>query len=1306
MKKSFFLSVLSALCLGPVAHATQTDNFGIHAVPTPGKVAIDGQLNDWDTSGQVLMTYDIETLHDVYSGQVAAMYDADNLYISIHWKDAIPMGNSHDPRYTANKGWAGDAVQMRIKTDRISHITAWYYAAKQEPAMLIDYGTSLTKPFGGGTTQLYRTEDWKMDQGAEMAFLKDADGKGYVQEIKLPWKLITLPPASPLAKGGMWGGAGDELSIGFELLWGEADWPVHRYADNLRPGSNSREFFWEAHNNWGAITLEPKGQLKLPEPDYMVAYRQALQGETVQGPVEIAYSLPQDARVSLAINDANGNRVRNLIPALPRTQGRNVEKWDGLDDDGKPVPPGNYAFKAIYHDGIHANYVMSFANPGNPTWSTLDNRGAFYGDHTAPQAAAAAGNYVALATPMGEAGKPLIGLNLDGQRLWGLPNRTAFDGGQISLATDGKTLWVANEGKNAIIYRVNIANGQYAPWGVKTKDANGNEFDLLDLQVSEQPGFGTDKTKQLRPNLRAISYHNGTLAIALAREDSVQLLDAQTGAVKQRLAIPAPQSLTFLPDGKLVVLSQGRLMQLTEGATFTALGTAVFPDGYGLASDANSTIYLSVQGTEHNVKVLTPQGQIVREIGKRGGRPAVGPYDANAMRNPAGIAIDSRGHLWVAEQTQNPKRSSVWDAATGQLWKDLPGTTSYAGAGSINPFDSTLGFSDDTVYRLDWEKGTSQPIYSAGATPNQPDELFPPVVHNLTGKVIKRGAFTYLYTSDKGLNVVTLSDGKTFRSVAALGTVPSAKNRKGVFGNALFDGHENEAFAWADANGDGLVQGAELNFAKLTMNGQPITLRSSYWGQLPDSEGTLYYPADPAKGQTLKDVICRVSISGTTPVGAPIYEMSKVEVVKVSQPIMSGGMTMGGKDGRVYVNQNPLTIVNREGRIEATYPSRLVSVHGSHHAKASRPGYLIGPSSFLGTADLGGEIGEVFYLNGNLGENYLFTQDGLYIQTLFKDTRGYFDTPAQAVRGMNMDATTAGGESFGGNFIKAADGKFYLTLGGTDARVLEVTGLDSLHRFDGRFTYTPAQYVEAQHLVQQRAAEQQTVRAYTIVKAATPATIDGKASEWPELLDNNTKLLEIQETSQKRYARVQARYDADNLYLAYRVFGPRTQIKNNGQDDKLMFKTGDAVDLMLGPEKSAKGEGNLRLLLTQQAGQTLAVLNQKVVPNAPKNENYAFSSPWRTINFDRVVEVPEVKMASGKIQGGYFVEATIPWKTLGITPQAGLKLKGDVGALFGDSDGTQTISRQYWSNKATGLVNDIPGEADLSPNLWGTFTLE
>ena len=1319
MKNLYKLGICSAVMLSTAAasQAVQTDNRGLHAVPATKPVVIDGKLDEWDLSGQSLITYDVETLRDVYSAQVATAYDADNLYLSLHWKDPIPMGNSHDPRYQAGKGWAGDAVQLRIKTDKISHVTAWYYAAGGEPTIQLAYGKSLTEAFGGGEIQLFRTAGWKLQQGAEMAFLKDADGKGYVQEMKLPWKLIATKAPK----------AGEQFSMGFELLWGEADWPVHRYADNLQPGTGSREFFWDAHRDWGSIFLEPQGNLKLPAPSWMAAAA----GETPQGPVDIKYSIPQAARVTLAIDDAKtGRRVRNLLAAASREKGAHSEKWDGLDDDGKPVPPGEYSYKAIYHDGIRANWIMSFASPGNPTWNTSDGRGAFYGDHTAPQAAASAGNYAALATPMGEAGAHLIGTDLNGQRLWGLANRVAFDGGRISLATDGKILWVGSEGKESIIYRVDITNGKYAPWDITATDASGDKYRVLDLKVSDLPGLGklfeevaaNPTSASLTPaqaNMSSIAYRGGVLAVALSRDNKVKLLDGETGKTLKELAIAEPRAVVLDANKNPIVLSKGRLLRLTAKGS-TPFSASSFPDGYALAIDAAGNVYLSVRGQDQNVKVLSPKGVLLREIGKRGGRPLNGNYIAAAMRNPAGIAVDTKNNLWVTEETTNPKRTSVWDIKTGKLIKDLEGTTGYAGAGSINSFDPTMAFAENTVYRIDLKTGASRPVYSLNMKSGLPNDIFPPATNDITSKVVKKGNLTYIYTPGNARSSnefhVTLWDGKTFRSVAHVGFFPNTKDlvdQWAKYKHPFFAGQEGRAYAWTDANGDGLVQRPEMTFAALQVEGKTVTLGASYWGALPDAEGSVTYMVGGDDALN-KNTLLQYSIKSVNKVGAPVFDVARPRVIKVEEPVVrpGEGAISGGKDGQIYLNQDPLIALDRNGKILGKYPNRLVSVHGSHSARASRPGYLIGPSAILGTADMGKEIGDVFYLNGNLGENYLFTQDGLYIQTLFKDTRGYFDIPAQAVRGMSFDATTAGGESFGGNFIKTPDGKTYVTLGGTDARVIEVSGLTTIKRLSGKFNYTPVQYAAAQTLMQERVAQASAPREYSVARADAPATIDGKADEWPELLDddvkNSGKILEIQDSPQQRFGRVAMRYDANNLYLGYRVFSPEGRIRNAGQNEKLLFKTGDAVDLMIGQNRAAAGEavaGDTRILLSTLANEPIAILNQKVAPNAAPNEQFDFSSPWRTIPFARVAKAGNVKMATGGINNGYFVEAAIPWSTLGIAPRAGLRLKGDVGVLFADAGGTQTISRQYWSNKATGLVNDVPGEADLTPNLWGTFTL-
>lgn len=57
--------------------------------------------------------------------------------------------------------------------------------------------------------------------------------------------------------------------------------------------------------------------------------------------VSICYGLTQDAEVVLAIYDCRGRRVFRRESGI-KTQGRNVEQWDGRDNDGRPVASGAY----------------------------------------------------------------------------------------------------------------------------------------------------------------------------------------------------------------------------------------------------------------------------------------------------------------------------------------------------------------------------------------------------------------------------------------------------------------------------------------------------------------------------------------------------------------------------------------------------------------------------------------------------------------------------------------------------------------------------------------------------------------------------------------------------------------------------------------------------------------------------------------------------------------------------------------------------------------------------------------------------
>jgi sugar lactone lactonase YvrE len=1245
--------------------AAQTDNHGIHAVPTPAPVVVDGDLAEWDLSGSVLMCYDIESLKEVYSARVAMMHDADHLYVAIRWKDPVPMGNSHDPQFQADKGWAGDSVQLRVKTDRISHLTAWYYAAEQEPFIDIAYGKSLSEPFGGGNKALIRSQGWKLSDGAEMGFKVDADGKGYVQEIKLPWKLITLSGGRPDGR----------FACGVELLWGEADWPIHRYADNLVEGQTSREFFWTAKDAWGPVFLEKKGQLTLPIPAWEVVAAE----EQPEGPIKITYTLATDQRVTLAIDDARGRRVRNLLPAAERKAGFHTELWDGLDDQGQVIPPGSYTVKGLSHDGLHLTYEDSFASPGHPPWNTADGRGAYYGDHTPPEAVAfGPGDRGAIACAMGEAGPHLIGVDLEGRRQWGLANRGAFGGGKVSLATDGKLLWIANvDGRDGsfTVWRCHLATGIYAPW--KRTDTTGKE--VLDLSISEKDGFA---------QARAIAVHQGRLAVILAAERRVVLLDAETGDQVGALNdLPAGlAALAFRADGTLLLAAGDELLWADPSGGMPKVWARGLEDPQSLAIDAQGHVYVSQRGQAMNVVVFGADGELLCTVGKTGGRPPTGFFNEQGMLLPSQIAIDAKGRLWVTESHGQPKRTSVW-AEDGTLAFDLIGTTAYSAGGAMDPADRNHAISEETEYHFDEQRQVWRPYFTL-------TDALGTGFNGWVSRYARVGGREYIQfrstARDSAMVKILIrgSDGG-WRHCAEFGNVGRGKtldesyhkewNQK--FTGPLWKGLFGKAFCWLDRNDDGKADPEEIE----TVDGE---LGAYYWGQ---AMGEDLRVVIPARGQLLT-----MKPEGFSPGGTPLYSLAGATRVKPVCGISGSGMLMVGRDGRSYLNQSPLTAVDATGAVLWTYPSDYVSVHGSHNAPASRPGLLIGPSSFYGTAWVSEEIGEVFLLNGNLGQNFIFTEDGLWVQSLWKDCRGGFDVPAEATVGMPCDGMTAGGESFGGGFCKTEDGKYRVVGGSTAAIVFGLTGLDSLKRFSTTVQVSTVDVAAADHLRVRRAARMRTAKVCTVTAAVAAPNLEGDLSSW-QMEQGGVEIA----GGAGAVGMAKAMYDATNLYLAWQV-KDGTPLMNGGQDDRLMFITGDGVDLMLRTRDAQDDQpvaGDLRLLLTVKAGKPLAVLYQPVAAGGTQEEAAELSSPTRSVHFDRV-RVIDIPLAMKLIPGGYAVTAALPLKLIGVETLKGRVLSGDFGILLSDRTGQECTSRNYWSNKAANNTSDVPDEAMLQPVLW------
>ena len=133
----------------------------------------------------------------------------------------------------------------------------------------------------------------------------------------------------------------------------------------------------------------------------------------------------------------------------------------------------------------------------------------------------------------------------------------------------------------------------------------------------------------------------------------------------------------------------------------------------GVAFDAAGNVYVANHGAaSQNVSVFTADGKYLRSIGRRGGRPVVmGEYmiPAGCSIPPAFPSRMSQGKRWVPEAGISMKRLSVWDTKTGKLAKEFFGGCSSSPFAWIDPKNPKEAFFDNTIWKIDLNKGTWYP---------------------------------------------------------------------------------------------------------------------------------------------------------------------------------------------------------------------------------------------------------------------------------------------------------------------------------------------------------------------------------------------------------------------------------------------------------------------------------------------------------------------------------------------------------------------------------------------------------------------
>ncbi|OPZ24584.1 MAG: NHL repeat protein [Lentisphaerae bacterium ADurb.BinA184] len=1001
-----------------------------------------------------------------------------------------------------------------------------------------------------------------------------------------------------------------------------------------------------------------------------------------------------DGKLSVVIEDADGNRVRNLLSGQPFAAGQHAVVWDGCDDGGQVMPPGRYAWRAISHPGITPNYLFSFCNDGDPPWRTGTGRDMWGPDHSTLSEAVAGKEWTFLAGTVAESGYAIVAVDAAGVKRMHYNAVHGTGLAMVCLATDDTYLYAAHDGP-AWGQRI---NRQAADWKTSFKltvtrydIASGRVVDFPEqgrfaVALEHQAGPGSETPQAPETVLAGLTSHDGKLVVALRHPEALMILDAATGKPLKSLPLPSPGPVRADGAG-LVAVSGDRIVRLdpATGAVREIVPAGVLSPA-GLAAGPDGAVYVSDRGT-HTVRVFGADGRETRPIGRPGG-PYTGPWQPERMVNPRGLAISANGWLWVTEARLTPKRACAWELATGRLVKEKYGPTNYGASGAgFDTTDPTRWIGQGTLWKLDFDGRSATPASILGG-------LFTPSHCGF----VRRDGRVFLIGLDGFTTVAELLPDGTRRELAAIGSThrfcfAMDWNPPAVFVEAFERAYperkgkhadKGPGFLWVDVNGDGALQAEEFTFSTAAEN-----FAGAYWGH-DFADLTIRVPA--RVGGSVR--LVTLAPDGYHPGGAPRYPDLN-EACRQAVPIALGGNeieTATDRFGNLICNSDPrMTSFAPDGRVRWQFPNRWTNVHGSHQAPLPETGVMQGALYFLGMAPFD-DTADVFVMNGNHGRFFVLTSDGIYLDEMFKDVR----------MGVAIDAYLIGGECFGGFFARSeTDGAYYLQSGHTDYRIFRINGLDRAVRSAGTLDVSAAQVAAAENSLRRAVAEVAEPRRVAVPRVAAAPAVDGDPAEWPEPTPARW------DRDGKFPVQAAAAFDDGHLYLCWRV-EDNSPFVNQGRDWTLLHKTGDCVDFQFGADSGAPAgrltpvPGDCRLLIAPTDGQNAtpaAILYRYRVPGTAKP--MSFVSPWRSTTVDEVVIVREARIAVKRQSGGYCVEAALPLAALGLEAAAGKALAGDFGVIYGDPSGNVNMLRSYWANRATGLVNDVPGETMLMPNLWG-----
>ncbi len=1019
-------------------------------------------------------------------------------------------------------------------------------------------------------------------------------------------------------------------------------------------------------------------------------------------------------------------------------KGRFTVRWDGLDENFMPVPPGSYGLKGIYSearvwpvDGEMHAITPRFAGGASP-WLPSPDRWElpvpFGGDPVnAPLQDVAVGpngvavfyyQYLENGTncPMFDLNKPI------GYEQFVRAFASGGAGGGPVAATDGEMVWAfSTDGGPRFVYRADQKSFGQSP-GANRRNGYLPEGWVTGMAVTrDTPGsqpivYVAQRGKIVaEPVVGGGSYSHRHVESKTESVDQLTVHDGLDGRILQTLKLERPHAL-ILQGGALYALQAREggfvvsALTLKEGLpagewrkVFDVPPLIVPAD---LERDAAGRFYLS-DASANKVYQCDDHGKVLRTFG-RAARQEPGKYNRETFMAPGKLATwrdkDGLDRLLVVDQ-EGPNRVSEWNANDGTLIRDfLSHQTKCNNGYAIDPADSSAVYLPGhggwlTRFKIhpqtrEWRVDAVWPDVEAG----QRKGLDKPVAVRVQDR--------FYLASEQNLTIYRL-DGNQWKRSAGL----IQQDKKYSF--------------WNDANNNGAADAEELRPAEvpkgvLTYHGQRWLADLSYvapamggqevWRLAPESFDAHGNPVFQNWQKVLTDPVFAARTAATANAlhgGNELSDNFSSDWMQVDGS-MKDGFYVQARGGRNFdANRGPQHKVSRyvpDGKGGFALKWRVGrSVLGG----APRRGELTGGMRLFKPVN-----GLLTVVDQSRSGLFLYTEDGLYVDTLFppgeRKGTGVYQQP---------------GEFFAGSvFPDPASGRIFYGSGKYTPLLYEMQGWTLSENPVRRLTSLPkdvsirsSEVASPPEMALSLRGGAGKARVARFSPALGGAVLDGSLTGW------EGAAAVTYGPGKERFVEARGLYDPEHLYLRWHVrLGEKFQPKPTPPLERLF--THDQASETVGfyfqgdlnaPAKGAGAgrSGDVRLvfgLFQNQGRLEPAVVGLYPKWPSAKGKRQVYRTPVGEAAFEHVGDVAGVKLGHALDEDGkgFVIVASIhraAFPALKAGFDGAFRTQVNFDANLG---GHQKF---WWANtdgSASAETYDEPSEARFYPGSWAPLTFE